>query len=455
MNRSFWKLPGIRGRREGPGPVTRKSASVRNMLKQLHSRKNQDELYQNYQKKKRKIIGIVLIIGVVSAISLHLSSRIEAKLADGARLIRNEWGADDYKIVLQAKAGEWSRKMTIKVSERQYTMQEKEILMEELLQSLLDEIKGNNPDLQNVRQNLILGSSVKGYPFTLSWDSSNRERIDINGKVNREGVPAQGEEVMLRAVIKDKQQEVTDIFECNVLVLPETFSEEEQFFSLLQDFLTKKEEAESRKKELLLPDSFNGKEIIWKEHRADAGIFIFLLFLFICVLLDRGMDHDLKTSIQKRNKQLMAEYAGFVSMLRLYLMAGLTVKNAFARITSDFARQKRSKGKQYLYEELRTACYQMENGIGEEQVYQEWGQRCGDMRYRRLSFLLGVHLKQGNNQLLQLLEGEVENAREDRRNYAKKVGEEAGTKLLFPMMLMLMVVMMLVLLPAYLDLGNV
>lgn len=455
MNKSFWGLPGIRGRREGPGPVTRKSASVRNMLKQLHSRKNQDELYQNYQKKKRKIIGIVLIIGAVSAISLHLSSRIEAKLADGARLIRNEWGADDYKIVLQAKAGEWSGKMTIKVSERQYTMQEKEMLMEELLKSLPDQIKGSNPDLQNVRQNLILGSSVKGYPFTLSWDSSNREHIDINGKVNREGVPAQGEEVMLRAVIKDKQQEVTDIFECNVLVLPETFSEEEQFFSLLQDFLTKKEEAESRKKELLLPDSFNGKEIIWKEHRADAGIFIFLLFLFICVLLDRGMDHDLKMSIQKRNKQLMAEYAGFVSMLRLYLMAGLTVKNAFARITSDFARQKRSKGKQYLYEELRTACYQMENGIGEEQVYQEWGQRCGDMRYRRLSFLLGVHLKQGNNQLLQLLEGEVENAREDRRNYAKKVGEEAGTKLLFPMMLMLMVVMMLVLLPAYLDLGNV
>ena len=151
----------------------------------------------------------------------------------------------------------------------------------------------------------------------------------------------------------------------------------------------------------------------------------------------------------------MAEYAGFVSMLRLYLMAGLTVKNAFARITADLAGQKRSAGKQYLYEELKTACYQMENGMAQEQVYQEWGKRCGDMRYRRLSFLLGVHLKQGNSQLLQLLAGEVESAREDRRNCAKKAGEEAGTKLLLPMMMMLMVVMMLVLLPAYLDFGNI
>ena len=76
------------------------------------------------------------------------------------------------------------------------------------------------------------------------------------------------------------------------------------------------------------------------------------------------------------------------------------------------------------------------------------------MRYRRLSFLLGVHLKQGNNQLLQLLAGEVDSAQEDRRNYAKKAGEEAGTKLLIPMMLMLMIVMMLMLLPAYLDFGS-
>ena len=166
------------------------------------------------------------------------------------------------------------------------------------------------------------------------------------------------------------------------------------------------------------------------------------------------MDHDLKKSMQQRNKQLMAEYAGFVSMLRLYLAAGLTVKKAFARIALDLAKQKRSKGKQYLYEELKTACFQMENGAAEEQVYHDWGRRCADMRYRRLSFLLGVHLKQGNNQLLQLLAGEVDSAQEDSRNYAKKAGEEAGTKLLIPMMLMLMIVMMLILLPAYLDFGS-
>ena len=91
----------------------------------------------------------------------------------------------------------------------------------------------------------------------------------------------------------------------------------------------------------------------------------------------------------------------------------------------------------------------------EEQVYQEFGKRCGEARYRRLSFLLSVHLKRGNGQLLTLLAQEADGAQEDRRNMAKKAGEEAGTRLLFPMMLMLVVVMFLVLLPAYLDFGSI
>ena len=48
-----------------------------------------------------------------------------------------------------------------------------------------------------------------------------------------------------------------------------------------------------------------------------------------------------------------------------------------------------------------------------------------------------------------MLSEEADAALEERRNLARKRGEEAGTKLLFPMMLMLVVVMFLILLPAF------
>ena len=38
---------------------------------------------------------------------------------------------------------------------------------------------------------------------------------------------------------------------------------------------------------------------------------------------------------------------------------------------------------------------------------------------------------------------------EERKNSAKKAGEEAGTKLLLPMMMMLCIVMVLIMIPAY------
>lgn len=50
-----------------------------------------------------------------------------------------------------------------------------------------------------------------------------------------------------------------------------------------------------------------------------------------------------------------------------------------------------------------------------------------------------------------LLEQEAEEAFEERKNSAKKLGEEAGTKLLFPMLLMLGIVIAIIMVPALLS----
>ena len=121
-------------------------------------------------------------------------------------------------------------------------------------------------------------------------------------------------------------------------------------------------------------------------------------------------------------------------------------------MVEDYQKQKFGK-QQYIYEEMQVACHQLRNGIMEEQVYEDWGKRCSEMRIKRLSYLLAVHVKKGNAQLLELLAREAESAQEDRRGQARKLGEEAGTKLLLPMMLMLLIVMFIILLPAWAGFG--
>ena len=67
----------------------------------------------------------------------------------------------------------------------------------------------------------------------------------------------------------------------------------------------------------------------------------------------------------------------------------------------------------------------------------------------KFSTLLSQNIRKGSNDLLYVLRQEADNAFVERKNVAKKLGEEAGTKLLLPMMMMLCIVMVIIMIPAY------
>ena len=418
-------------------------------LQQLSPLESREKLHDTFQVKKLAVIFAILVIGCVSAVFLYLCSRMENRLAEGVRLSRNEWDAGDYQVTLIAETEQWSRRIPFLVEARRLSEEEQRKLQEKLYTELPDLIKKENADLKHVVSDLNLVSSAAGYPFYLTWDSSNYKKISRDGKIDRKEIDTE-EEVDLTVTISYGQEKTSFTYE--VILLPETFDEEEIFFQSLEDLLSVIDMDGKSHSQITLPNRLQGKVIVWKEAKKNNAVLIIFLTVFGCVMAARGMEKDLEKECKKRNQQLLSDYPGFVSKLRLYMSAGLTVKNAFYRIMKDYENPQKKK---YLYEEMKISCYQLENGVMEEQVYQEFGKRCGEARYRRLSFLLSVHLKRGNGQLLTLLAQEVDGAQEDRRNMAKKAGEEAGTRLLFPMMLMLVVVMFLVLLPAYLDFGSI
>ena len=86
--------------------------------------------------------------------------------------------------------------------------------------------------------------------------------------------------------------------------------------------------------------------------------------------------------------------------------------------------------------------------MGEQKAYEHFGERCGGAMYRKFANILTQNLKKGSQGVVALLEQEAENAFEERKRAAKRYGEEAGTKLLFPMMIMLGIVMVILIIPA-------
>ena len=81
----------------------------------------------------------------------------------------------------------------------------------------------------------------------------------------------------------------------------------------------------------------------------------------------------------------------------------------------------------------------------------EFGRRCGLPYYTKFAGFLEQSRKNGAKNLREHLRLEMEEAYEQRKHEAKRLGEEASTKLLLPLFLMLGVVMVMVAVPAMLE----
>lgn len=130
----------------------------------------------------------------------------------------------------------------------------------------------------------------------------------------------------------------------------------------------------------------------------------------------------------------------------------MTVKCAWRKVTEGYAREKEEGKKRYAYEEMIQTCHEMDSGVTESESYENFGRRCDVQVYIRLGALLSQNLRKGTKGLTELLKLESIQAFEERKAQAKRLGEEAGTKLLLPMFLMLAVVLVIVIVPAFLTL---
>lgn len=440
----FQKIRNRFGRRK----AKKENYEIKNLLRQVYPGESIERRYREYRLKKYGVAVVIIFFGTGAFVCMQVGSRMYDRLEEGTHLTRNEWGEGSYDVTLQAKTESEDVEIDYTVKERILTKEEQEVLLESLCERLPYVILGENDNLSQVRSNLVLVSGISGYPFQITWKSDDFERVAADGKVNSEDVDAQGEKVLLTAIIS-YEGEVYE-YSMEITVLPRILSAKEQFEKKLLSEIAGWDAYYAQEKQLVLPSVIGGETLSWEEKKGEGSIGILFLGVVGAFLSSAAAEAELQKKSRERREEIIRSYPEFISRLKLYMGAGLTIRNAFLRIGKDYREEKRRTGrKEYLYEELLISGYQLINGKGEENVYREWGRRCEVMCCRKLSFLLASSLRQGNNRILVLLEKEAGDVWEESRNAARKQGEEAGTKLLFPMLMMLLLVMLLILIPAF------
>lgn len=404
-------------------------------------------------KENRKIMIIVGAISILLAVLCEISEAAHPTVSKEGYLQRNQYGQGDLTVRLRASIDEEDdvRDITARVSERQYSIAQVEKMSVELSELLPQYILANNQSLEEVRNDLYLMNRVNGYPFVIEWKLSDYEVLDGKGKVKSEKTTEQGTLVELRAIMTYGEYVIERPI--SVKVFSPLVTAEDRMLAELNTAIEESNLKSSEAAVMPLPNNLGEYVVTWAGVKSHTSLYLLLLGTVVGIGLCIDQKEKQIKMIQEKKDEMMMDYAGIVSKLAMLLGAGMTTKNAWQRIVLDY-RERCIAGhmKRPAYEEMLITYYEMQSGSSEMRAYERFGRRVEIPRFQVLTSIIGQSIKKGSQGVLLLLTREVTDAFEERKSIARRKGEEAGTKLLFPMFVMLMIVMVIIVLPAFLSL---
>lgn len=425
---------------------------VQQDLRALNPEQKIEVTCSEYYVQKIKRLLLFLYLGAALAFCIHMSSLTTGSLMQENCISKKEYGEGEQQIYvrLETMDGRHTEEMQLVIDERVYTPEELDAFYEKAVSQLEKIILADNAGTEEVKSSLYLPDALPGYPFDLEWESSDCFLMSHTGAIQKEKMDTAGEAVTLTCHLSYRDWERD--YQLPLLLLQPDQTEEERWREQVEQTLTQSREKQLYEASYTLPQEIGGRKVSWKEQIQDYSISLFVLLLVTGCGVYFLQDRDLHKKLEERNQQMLSEYPALVNRLTLYLGAGMTVKAAWNKIALDYrAGRKKEQEKHYTYEEMLLAGYEMQSGVSESRAYEHFGKRCGLQPYTRLVGLLNQSLKKGNAELLKDLQKEAADAQEERRSQARKKGEEAGTKLLMPMMMMLGIVMVLIMIPAFLS----
>ena len=389
---------------------------------------------------------IILIVGILLSGILGITAYQRRALENGYELERRELSEGDYREEVIAYLRKEKIPVTVTVDARMLSEEEAEeqFLKSEVL--LLERLKGENESLSLVTKDLDFISWIPETGIEVEWVEKQLDYFYSDGKIRENQGQSEIVELQLSAIMIC--QEYTKELAIKITVLPMTADVSKDLLRLIES----ENETTRSGSSFLLPKEFQGQTITWKRPMEHTWIYVLLLTLVASIALVCGVRIDQRAEKKRRVEELEKDYAQIVSKFTMLLSAGLSVRNAWERVV--IMQRRKGISEKIIDEELRWGLREMQKGIPEMSVYERFGQRVGEVHFKKLMALFISDKKRGTLPLLDAMNQEMLCAWEEQKRKTRQQGEKIGTKLLLPMMGMLSVVFLIVLIPAFLSFGG-
>lgn len=379
---------------------------------------------------------------------------------------------------LTAAGEKESESVTIRVSPKAYTYKQAQDLLDQAETQLQKQLPGRNDSLDDVRYPLQLPQSLLDDAISAEYTISPYGVIDDTSGVIVGDLTENGTPVTVEATLK--VQGLERICRYAAVIFPPALTDKEQFSADLDTALRAADNSDPTSDQIRLPAYAGDTPLSWSRPKGPFLTILFILTLLLPTLFWFQKDEKMKELAKKRRELLDLDYSELLFKLTLLIGAGLTIKGAFSRICSQqetlqnssslparggkdsmqhpTERNKLPSGKgsrpesaHPVYGEIRILLREITDGVPEEAAYENFGRRCGLPTYIKLGSLLAQNLRKGSSGLTALLEKEAFLSLQQHRTAARKMGERASMRMLFPMLLMFVDVMLIMMVPAMLS----
>ena len=133
---------------------------------------------------------------------------------------------------------------------------------------------------------------------------------------------------------------------------------------------------------------------------SDATVMLLAGFIGAAFLLYLPLQRK-KEQEQRRREELIRDYSPLLTMLNLYMTAGLSLRSSWERMVRQYEEEcRKGAPPRAAYEEMKTTWKEIKGGEYEDRAYGAFGRRCGTTEYLRLGGLLETYVQHGNRELL-------------------------------------------------------
>ena len=162
--------------------------------------------------------------------------------------------------------------------------------------------------------------------------------------------------------------------------------------------------------------------------------------VLLAFILPYGVQSSINAALTAKKDAIISEFPKMVSKLTLLINAGMLVRRAWDEVAN-------SNHEDALYEEMRIASKDIQEGMSIERAMESFASRCGIKEIRKFSSIYVQAVNRGASESINSIKAMAEEAWEQKKQLSKQKGEIASQKLLIPNMIMFIGIMLVVVIP--------